>query len=467
MFSSPHSRGAVSRAAVVLVGVGLAGCAGSPAPAADPHQACRSRLAQAEAERDARLGELERELGLARDDARARQREVDRLRREVGAARETAVAQEQSFAAAVAMVEQREATIRELEGRLEALGVGPDDDVSQGVEQLLRRQAEQLDVLRDELARARAGELPDPDAAVAGGVRPAGLDLEEPVAVVDGAPLTRRSFCAFLYRDLATPELLHLFVNRHLVLREGERRGVEVPEVDAITWVGEQLSEHTRSAGGREELEQKLAEQGYTLEAWEARLRYQARPALTIERLVAIERDTPAGRDAFERRLRTEFRRRYSERVSARHVFFHVPEDATPGQVEVVRRQAEAAWREIDQGTSFEVVARRASQDAATRDVGGYLGEIGREKFAELPRLNTVLFTIEPGTVSRPIRTRAGFHIVMVDERRSPDRSFDEVRAALAEELAAAPPSDAEMQALLDRLRAGAHVVTTLSFDDR
>ena len=53
--------------------------------------------------------------------------------------------------------------------------------------------------------------------------------------------LSRRDFLEFLYCDMGAPGLLELYINRRLVVREAERRGIEVSAVDAEVWVTQQV----------------------------------------------------------------------------------------------------------------------------------------------------------------------------------------------------------------------------------
>src|SRR5690606_27977952 len=124
------------------------------------------------------------------------------------------------------------------------------------------------------------------------------------------------------------------------------------------------------------------------------------------------------------------------------------------------------AYRELVRGVELAQVARTYSEDAASRQLGGQLGTIDRRRFRELPQLNTVLFTIEVGQVSRPVRSAAGYHVVRVDKRLPPERPFDaELRRELIARLEQEPPSDEELEVLMDRLRSRARIETSLTFE--
>lgn len=440
------------------------GCATAPreearddvVPAAE-HAAEVERLRRSEAEARRALDEARTETTLLR-------REKDRSDEERAAAQATARDHQVALDAALSQVRDQAVELEKL--RTGSVPAGADD--VNAVSELLRRQKQENDKLRAALADALAGRSrPAPDPALEGRVMPSGLDLEVEVATVDGEPITRRDFVEFLYRDLGSPSLLELCVNRVIVEREARRRGVEVSNVDVEVWITEQLVLHAREAGGEEKLDAKIAELGFDRRAWIERLRYQARPALLLRRLVELERTTPEGREAFEQRLQDEYLAAYSERVTASHIFIGVDKAAGPEEIAAARDKAAQAASLVRKGVPFVDVARRMSQDRETAKLGGTLGTFDRTRFARTPELNAALFTLAPGQVSDPVRSPLGFHVLFVDHRTPASRPFDaEVRSELMGRLSKEPPSDAELQALIARLRARAHVTRRLAVDD-
>lgn len=433
---------------------------------ADPHATCDAELARASAQHTAELERLQQEARGARDEAELERREHQRAQSALHATRARADAQGEALEAALASIRTREEELAELRQRAPEGEAAGAEGVVAAATSLLRQKDEQLHRLRLELARARNADLPASAPAHDGGVTLASMDFEVPVATVDGEPLTRRDFCEFLYRDLGTPALLELAINRQLITREARRRGVVVTDVDCAVWVEEQLVEHIKQAGSRDAFEKKIAESGYDEAAWTARLRFQARPTLLLRRLVELERTTPEGREAFEARVRGEYTSSYSERVRAGHIFIPAERGASQAEVAAAQQKAQAACDQVRRGVPFADVARRLSHDAETRHLGGTLGTFDRSRFARTPELNTAFFTLRVGEVSAPIRTPVGFHVVLVEERTPPARAFDEaLRRELSARLGKGPPSDAELEALVARLRARAHVTRSLTFD--
>ena len=113
-----------------------------------------------------------------------------------------------------------------------------------------------------------------------------------------------------------------------------------------------------------------------------------------------------------------------------------------------VRDNANKIIGELKRGASFPLLARQFSQSASAR--GG--GDIGWVQPGELtPEVEAVLSKLPPGTISKPIRTATGYHIIYLRERRSAaavTAGDDTVvlRQIILPVAASAPPAEWESQ---------------------
>jgi parvulin-like peptidyl-prolyl isomerase len=105
---------------------------------------------------------------------------------------------------------------------------------------------------------------------------------------------------------------------------------------------------------------------------------------------------------------------------------------------EVAKRRALAAdlVGQLKRGASFAELARRYSDDPATRQRGGDLGFFTRD--THTPRFDEVAFALKPGQLSEVVETEYGFHVIKATEH-APQRArrFDEVRAQIEQQLLA------------------------------
>lgn len=120
------------------------------------------------------------------------------------------------------------------------------------------------------------------------------------------------------------------------------------------------------------------------------------------------------------------------DKVTARQVLIAVapPADATPEQIEAAFAEAlpraEAVATELRAaGADFATIAAAQSDDPGSRDLGGDLGPFDREGVADNaaiypPELVDAAFALEPNTISDPIRTVFGWHVIEVTNRDVP-----------------------------------------------
>ncbi|MFB6261067.1 MAG: peptidylprolyl isomerase, partial [Thiohalorhabdaceae bacterium] len=97
------------------------------------------------------------------------------------------------------------------------------------------------------------------------------------------------------------------------------------------------------------------------------------------------------------------------------HILVAVPEQASPAKTEKLRQKAEDLRARVTQGEAFANVAA-AESDGQNALEGGDLGWF---KPGELPEpILAEVEAVEPGHLSRVVRTPSGFHIFRVTERR-------------------------------------------------
>jgi peptidyl-prolyl cis-trans isomerase C len=114
--------------------------------------------------------------------------------------------------------------------------------------------------------------------------------------------------------------------------------------------------------------------------------------------------------------------------------------------------KATALKAEIDGGADFAELAKANGTDG-TASRGGELGWFAHGDM--VPEFADAAFAMEPGTVSAPVKSAFGWHLILLEEKRDrPAPQLEEVREALAGELA-----QTEQQAILEELRAQASIV--------
>jgi len=99
--------------------------------------------------------------------------------------------------------------------------------------------------------------------------------------------------------------------------------------------------------------------------------------------------------------------------VEARHILITVAQDAAEEEVELARERAVEVLDKYKAGTPFAELAQQYSE-GPSKDSGGYLGAFKKEDmvapFAEKA------FSMAPGEVSEPVKTRFGWHLILVEK---------------------------------------------------
>ncbi|MCG8291269.1 peptidylprolyl isomerase [Pseudomonas entomophila] len=106
-----------------------------------------------------------------------------------------------------------------------------------------------------------------------------------------------------------------------------------------------------------------------------------------------------------------------------------------PRDDETVRKQAQALAKQANDA-DFAALAREHSQDAGTAANGG---DTGLQALAQLlPEVRGVVARLKVGTVSEPVQSAAGYHIVkLVEQQPARAATFDEVAPRLRQLLRA------------------------------
>ena len=147
--------------------------------------------------------------------------------------------------------------------------------------------------------------------------------------------------------------------------------------------------------------------------------------------------------------LAAEAYQRMQQEVDVSHILIPVSEDAAPADTLAAYQKALALRTRILAGTDFAQVARTESSDVKTTENGGSLGYL--TAFNLTYPLETAAYTTPVGTVSQPVRSPFGYHLLKVNNRR-PARSRIQVAHIL---IRMSPGADeAGQQVALNRIEA-------------
>ncbi len=112
----------------------------------------------------------------------------------------------------------------------------------------------------------------------------------------------------------------------------------------------------------------------------------------------------------------------------------HILLKAGDDDAATVRARIDELRQRIVDGENFADLAREYSEDPGSADAGGDLGEI--ERGVMVKDFEDVLYALEVGELSEPVRTGFGWHLIRLDAIRGGEvQPLDAVRAVLEDEI--------------------------------
>ncbi len=108
---------------------------------------------------------------------------------------------------------------------------------------------------------------------------------------------------------------------------------------------------------------------------------------------------------------------RMSQEVNASHILIRVAPDATPQDTLAAYQKIEKIRQQALAGTDFGQLARAQSEDPSAKENAGKLGYFTAMQMVY--PFETAAYKTPVGQVSAPIRTRFGYHIIKVNDKRA------------------------------------------------
>src|SRR3984885_37359 len=116
-------------------------------------------------------------------------------------------------------------------------------------------------------------------------------------------------------------------------------------------------------------------------------------------------------------------------RVHVEHILFKTI-GKTDAETAEIRQKAEDVLKQTKHGANFEDLAKKYSEDDATKPKGGDLGWIVDGQ--TVPEFQQAAFTVPKGQISDLVKTQYGFHIIKVlDRETAHTRTFEEVKDSI------------------------------------
>jgi len=222
-------------------------------------------------------------------------------------------------------------------------------------------------------------------------------------------------------------EVLDALVSEQLLLQGAlQDTLITVDEGRMDDIVDQEMESRTQSMGGQAGLQRALVQEGFTLASYReylgAEARKQHRQQQYLARQAAVRR--PVIIEESEMREFFEAQRESLPERPASITFANVVlgVQASDSAMQGAKAEAERILALVMQGEDFSELAERNSDDPGSRETGGDLGWFRRGS-GFVKEFEDAAFELRPGQVSVPIETQFGYHLIMVERVRGPERT--------------------------------------------
>lgn len=219
-------------------------------------------------------------------------------------------------------------------------------------------------------------------------------------------------------------EILEQRVNDLVLLLQARAQNVTVTDAEANAAVDERLAQIRRRFPSESEFLRALQATGRTLTEFRLQTTQQVRNELLIQRFLQASQSELAPEPVSEGEIQQFFEAQKAAlgpkppSVSFTQVVIR-PQPSDSARA-AARARAGQALDEAQAGADFTVLARRYSDDAATRNEGGDLGWFRRGMMVR--PFEEAVYALRPGQLSDIVETTFGYHIIKLDRIRGSER---------------------------------------------
>ena len=215
--------------------------------------------------------------------------------------------------------------------------------------------------------------------------------------------------------------LLEDLIERKLQLAAAKRSGIDVTDPELAEALADIMK---RNSLDRRQFDAELAKDGLTYDQYRSELREQ----ITLSRV--FNKYVRSGLSLDEAELRAYYERNQKvyaqpEEIRVRQIFIKQPDNATAQQAAVARERARMAYERARTGEDFISLVRELSE-SENAAAGGDLGFMRRDH--ALPEIEQATRSLKPGEIAGPLQSAAGYHIIRLEEVRTPVTPFDRVK---------------------------------------
>ncbi len=219
------------------------------------------------------------------------------------------------------------------------------------------------------------------------------LRFDDPASVPTQAVLDRKD------------KLIDQLINNAISKQEAEALGIDVPADELDAAVESVLAQNKMT---REQFEQELAKNNMNFEIYRNEVLKEQLLLLKLKKRIIVTMDVD------ERALRDIYEKEFSGEQELYFTASHIIMQANDSNDAEIKDAMTAVYQEVLNGKmTFPEAAKAYSQDGSAAN-GGSLGTFSARDM--VPEFSERLADMKEGEVSKPFRTRYGWHIVKLDK---------------------------------------------------
>lgn len=285
--------------------------------------------------------------------------------------------------------------------------------------------------------------------------------LDWVVAIVNGQPITngqlQETVTAVLLGYKGHPsesemkslkqETLNRLIDDTLLVTEAERQGISMSERELDVMTDQELStiksRYDSIAAFNKQLDKAgLSEESLRRNLREEMLREYLMKSLIQRRIISSVEVTNSEVKEFQENNPEMYAQ--LEKIRLSHILLRCPEDMSQQQEQIQLEKAKMLITRRHSGEKFADLASKYSEHETSKEEGGDLGLVSHGDL--LPEIENVAFSMNVGEISAPIRTKLGYHVIMVTGKQNPKEYLISVKAK------------EKMQEFVDKLREKAQI---------
>lgn len=222
--------------------------------------------------------------------------------------------------------------------------------------------------------------------------------LGEIVATVNGKKITQSQLYDYMVKQSGM-DAVNALVNEEIIIMEAEQTKTEVSADE----VQKEMEFYYDYYGGKDAFEYSMAATGVKTDTMEEDIRMYLLMKKLIEPRISVTEE--------------EMQNYFAENKN----MFDTPEEVKASHILVASEDtAKEIKKQLDNGADFAELAKEHSTDGS-KDNGGDLGFFGKGEM--VPEFENVAFAAAPGTISDPVKSEFGYHIIKVVEKKEAQES--------------------------------------------